>query len=423
MTVANNIANSGSYNWTLPYPLDSSVTLRLSARDRTGNLGAGSVSNSFIIDSVPPTITGIETVGDTLGKVAGVIVHFSENINTAGINTAHFSYSPAIPLSASYITVDAQTVELLFSTATGTTALTGTLTYAGNSIHDIAGNFLAGTGKTVSDKASPVITSTTLQDSNGNGKIDQIKAYWSEALTATTDTTAWTINNPLAGVGTSPTSVSVIGNIATLTLSEPTTFNTSTGGMTISFTTNSNWKDTSASLNGASSLSNSTLTDLATPMVTGVQTFDNSGTYSIDVTLSEGITGTFSGFTLSGSSTFTGGIISIVPNILRLATADSTTNSAKVYSLSYNGSGTYLRDSSSNYLANFSNRTVTDALAPKILTRTTLDTNGNGKLDGIRLGFSESLSGTASGVIASVAGYVVTGYTISGTGLTINLTE
>lgn len=103
------------------------------------------MSNSFIIDSVPPTITGVETVGDTLGKVAGVIVHFNENINTAGINTAHFSYSPAIPLSASCITVDAQTVELLFATATGTTALTGTLTYAGNSIHDIAENLLAGT--------------------------------------------------------------------------------------------------------------------------------------------------------------------------------------------------------------------------------------------------------------------------------------
>lgn len=193
--------------------------------------------------------------------------------------------------------------------------------------------------------------------------------------------------------------------------------------MTISFTTNSNWKDTSASLNGASSLSDSTLTDLATPIATGVQTFDNSGSYAIDVTLSEPITGTLSGFTLSGSSTFTGNIISIAPNILRLATADSTTNSAKVYSLSYNGSGIYLRDGSSNYLANFSNRAVTDALAPKILTRTTIDTNGNGKLDGIRLGFSEPLSGTASGVIVSVAGYVVTGYTISGTGLTVNLTE
>lgn len=38
--VANNVANSGSYNWTLPYPLDASVTLRIMARDTVGNLGA-----------------------------------------------------------------------------------------------------------------------------------------------------------------------------------------------------------------------------------------------------------------------------------------------------------------------------------------------------------------------------------------------
>lgn len=40
-TVANGISNSGSYNWTLPYPLDASVTLRISTRDNIGNLGAG----------------------------------------------------------------------------------------------------------------------------------------------------------------------------------------------------------------------------------------------------------------------------------------------------------------------------------------------------------------------------------------------
>lgn len=40
-TVANGISNSGSYDWTLPYPLDASVTLRISARDYVGNLGAG----------------------------------------------------------------------------------------------------------------------------------------------------------------------------------------------------------------------------------------------------------------------------------------------------------------------------------------------------------------------------------------------
>ena len=297
--MANGVANSGSYDWTLPYPLDSSVTLRIKARDYAGNLGAGSVSDSFTIDSVPPTISEVETVGDTLGKIAGVIVRFSENINTAGVIAGDFSYSPTISLSGNYITVNPQTIELLFATATGTTDFTGTLTYSGTSIHDIAGNLLAGTGKAVTDKASPIITDTVLIDNNGNGKVDRIKAYWSESLTSTIDTTAWTINNPIPGVGASPTGVSVSGNIATLTLSEPTTANTSSGGMTVSFVTNSSWKDISSSLNQASSLINNSLVDQALPLVTQIQAVDNSGNYAIDMTFSEPVTGTLSGFTLS----------------------------------------------------------------------------------------------------------------------------
>lgn len=225
-------------------------------------------------------------------------------------------------------------------------------------------------------------------------------------------------------MGVSPTGVSVSGNIATLTLAEPTTVNTSSGGMTVSFVANGNWKDASATLNQIPSLANNMLVDRALPIVTQIQTFDNSGVYAIDVTLSEAPVGTFSGFTLSGSSTFTGTILSPSANVLRLVTIDSTTtDTAKIYSLSYNGSGTYLRDTNSNYVANFSNTSVVDAIAPKVLTRTTLDANGNGKIDGVRFGFSEPLSGTTGGVIISVAGYVVTDYVISGTGITASLTE
>lgn len=423
MTIAGATANSGSYDWTLPYPLDSSVTLRITARDRVGNIGVGSVSNAFTIDSIPPTISSVETIGDTLGKLSGVSVHFSENINAASIVPSQFVSSLGVAFASGYTIVSPQIVNLTFATATGTTASAGTLSYSGTSVYDIAGNLLAPALKTVVDKAAPVITSAKLFDSDTNGKIDRIEAYWSESLTNTADTTAWTITSPLPGVGTVPTGVSVSGNIATLTLPEPTAPATSSGGMTLSFTSNANWKDTSPALNQASSLANSTLVDQATPIVTQVQTVDVSGAYAVDVTFSEAIVGTLSGFTLSGSSTFTGSILSLPSNVLRLVTADSTADSGKAYSLTYNGSGTYLRDSSTNYVANFANRAVIDALSPTILTRTTLDTNGNGKIDGVRFGFSEPLSGTASGTTVSVAGYVVTGYVAAGTGLTVSITE
>lgn|GEM_PF-4874897 len=138
---------------------------------------------------------------------------------------------------------------------------------------------------------------------------------------------------------------------------------------------------------------------------------------------SETITGaTLSGFTLSGTTTYTGIILVIDSDTLRLVTADPI-NTVKTFTLTYNGVGVYLRDTSNNYLANFSNLAVTDAIAPKILTRTTLDTNGNGHIDGIRIGFSESLAGTTLGTTVSVAGYVTSGYSMSGTGLTATLTE
>lgn len=252
------------------------------------------VSNSFTIDSIPPIITTVETIGNSLGKVSGVRVSFSENINTAGITTSQFSSSFGAAFAPGYTIVSQQIIELNFTSATGTTALTGTLSYSGNSIHDIAGNLLAGVTKNIADKAAPIITSTVLLDSNGNGKIDQIKVNWSETLTSTTDTTVWTINNPLPGVGINPTGVSVSGNFATLTLSEPTSLNTSSGGMTLSFATNVNWKDTSTSLNQASSLANSILIDQATPIISQIQTFDNAGKYAIDLTFSEPIIGTLS---------------------------------------------------------------------------------------------------------------------------------
>lgn len=177
--------------------------------------------------------------------------------------------------------------------------------------------------------------------------------------------------------------------------------------MTLSFVNNGSWKD---SVNNLSpNTTNFTISDLAVPVITTVKTFDNNGTYAIDLTFSENIVGTLSGFTLSGSSTYTGTILQPTANTLRLITLDSTTSdTAKNYSLSYNGSGIFLKDADNNFLANFSNIIVTDGVAPKILTRTTIDSNGNGKIDQVRLGFSEPITGSTAGTTISVIGYIVT---------------
>lgn len=82
-----------------------------------------------------------------------------------------------------------------------------------------------------------------------------------------------------------------------------------------------------------------------------------------------------------------------------------------------------LSDSSGNLLASVGATSVADAVAPKIVTRKTRDADGNGKIDSVVFGFSESLNGNVSGVTATVAGYSVSSYASSGTGLTANLVE
>lgn len=420
-TITGAIANDGIYSYTLPTGDTQNAFFVMEASDTLGNLSNTVASSGFALDSTPPTIGTIETIEDTLGQINGVNIFFSEPVIHSSIRLSDFGIAGVAGMQTGTISdVGTGTVFAINFTATGTTATTPSVTYTAGTLTDLAGKPLANVTKVSVDKATPRFTSAKISDNNGNGRVDRIVVQASESLGVNTDTSSWTLNSPLPGV--SITSASVAGSTAVLTLSEPTTANTSTGGMTVSFANTGSWKDSANNL--APSAPNLPLADMAIPTVTQVQTVDNSGSYAVDVTFSESITGTPSGFTLSGSSTFTGTILSPSANTLRLVTADSTaTDTAKVYELSYNGSGTALKDSSNNYVANFSNTSVTDAIAPKILTRTTIDSNGNGKIDGIRLGFSEPLAGTSSGVTVSVAGYVVTGYSIIGTGITANLTE
>lgn len=135
------------------------------------------------------------------------------------------------------------TIFVINFTNTGTTATLPSLTYTAGSLTDLSGKSLATVTKVAIDKAPPRFTSAEIYDTNGNGKVDRIIAYASENLSASTNTSSWTINSPLAGV--SVASASVSGSSAILTLAEPTVANTSTGGMTLSFANNGSWKDSS----------------------------------------------------------------------------------------------------------------------------------------------------------------------------------
>jgi hypothetical protein len=81
-----------------------------------------------------------------------------------------------------------------------------------------------------------------------------------------------------------------------------------------------------------------------------------------------------------------------------------------------------LADSHANKLTS---RTLsaTDAVAPKLLSRRTLDSDGNGRIDRIELAYSEPLGSNTAGFSVSVANYTVDSYAVSGTGVAVSLSE
>lgn len=296
------------------------------------------------------------------------------------------------------------TVFAINFTSTGTTATIPSLIYTSGTLTDLSGKLLANTTKVSADKARPVVTSATIYDTNGNGKVDRIVATTSEALSANTNTSSWTVNNPLAGVSISTAAVS--GNTVILTLAEPTNFNTSTGGMTLSFANNGSWKESSNNLiaNTVSSLS---ISDQAAPIKISAVTKDTDGNSKMDnilLTFSETVTGAIgSNFVVTGLSTgatFSSSITSSGNTIaLNIAETSSDNDTGVVPSFSY--SGTSAKDASNNLVANITSTPSTDGIKPKILSRTTLDQDGNGYIDALKISYSEPVSGTG-GVTVSV---------------------
>ena len=206
------------------------------------------------------------------------------------------------------------TIFVINFTNTGTTATTPSVTYTAGSLTDLSGKPLANVTKASIDKARPVITSAAIYDNNSNGKVDRIIATVSEPLGANNNTSSWTLNNPLPGVSIS--SVSVSANTVILNLTEPTTPDTSTGGMTLSFANNSSWKDSSNNLmsNTVSPLS---LVDKAPPVRISATTQDSNANSKMDnilLTFSENVTGAvgsnFSVTGLSAGSSFANSITS-----------------------------------------------------------------------------------------------------------------
>lgn len=183
--------------------------------------------------------------------------------------------------------------------------------------------------------------------------------------------------------------------------------------MTLSFNNTNAYKDLANKT--AIDFTNQTIVDKAKPVLISAITkdADNDGKVDrIDIQFSEAISGNVDGdFSIGGlSAGASKGASSIATDTLEISINETTdvhdTNLAPTFTYS----GNNLTDSAGNLVAAIASHAVSDKVAPRLLTRTTRDADGNGKIDAIRLTFSENMNSGTGGLNISVAGYTVTGY-------------
>lgn len=424
INIATNINNSWSFDYLLPLVDTDNARFRLNIRDSIWNTSNTVLSNIFAIDSLPPSITWVQTMDNwAVWKIDWLLVKFSENVTN--ITQAKFQINlwwQGININSWQYGWDNTEIRLNF-TSTWTSASLPDLIILTWALEDSVGNFNNYLTSVSSDNASPRIQKVEIFDNNSNWKQDQIKLTLSENLAISNDTTSFVINNPITWLSINSTSVS--NNEITLNLQESSNFDTSNWWMTLTFNNDWSWKDTSN--NVAGNFTNNNILDKALPILITSIIQDLSSNYKADfvkLTFSETLTGTLSWFSftnLSTGSNYTW-TVSLSWNIINLPISETTddNDTGNKPNLSYNWD---LNDSNWNNLASINNLQINDWISPKILSRETIDSNWNGKIDKIKLTFSENLNWLTWQFNASVDSYVVNNYTQNSNILEINIQE
>lgn len=396
--IADNLANNWSYNFTLPQDNISNARIRIYATDNVWNISFKN-SNTFLIDSTPPTISSVETMDlDTNGQIDWLLVTMSESIKDSTIVLSNFSIWSWVWAPTWYVTwawANDNAFTLTFSN-TWTTSTTPTLSYTKWSLTDIAWKSLENvTNFSSIDKAVPRITKAEFFDINSNWKLDKVEVTFSENISSTTNTWAFSV------LWETILSSSVSNSVASLVIQEGSDFNTSTSWKTLSFTSNSNWKDISN--NQAWSLwSAINISDKAKPILITKEFLDSNSDFvwdKVELTFSENLTWTVSWFSVN---TWSISSPSLSPSNKVNLVISWVSWTAPNLTLSYNWN---LADSSWNLVDTFSNISISEKISPKILTSRTIDQNWNWKVDSIFVNFSEILTWSFSDINFSVNSY------------------
>ncbi|MFL5884555.1 MAG: hypothetical protein ACJ77M_05755 [Thermoleophilaceae bacterium] len=371
-------------------------------------------------DGAAPIRTGLSAQdGNGDGRIDKVVATYSETLGTT-TNAALWTFSGTTPGGGAKGTVSASgsavTINITGASVDTTVPSDFMVAYTADStgVKDAStnANQAASAAATApSDAAPPIRTSMSMQDQNGDGKIDQVVANYSETIQSTTDAARWTLANvPSAGT---KGAVSSSGSQVTIAVTPgagaaDTSTGTSPNFFTVAYTAASTGV-TDAAGNQSPAVAATTPSDGAAPVRTGLVMQDattNGKVDRIQATYSENIVNTSPDAALwsLGGTVPSGGTkgaltIAATSKIANLAitegagAADTTVGTLTV---SYTAGATGIRDSAGNQAASFSGVAPSDGAGPVPTALT--DTNGttDGKFentDTMTVTFSENITG------------------------------
>jgi hypothetical protein len=391
--------------------------------------------NNGVADGIAPTFVEAFATGNTTVQVT-----FSEAVTVTTANGSDFT--GGITATGAVINVDPTKVDLTVN-ALGNTAFTSAdLDIAINAVRDTsaATNGLAATpNQNIGDRQLPVISTATLKDIDSDGKIDAVDLVFSEPiLDASVDVTKWTFSGTAATAYITTVGGDADANDEKIEVQYGTddlAVNTAVNGAAIVFLTGTSIRDANSALNLLAAVADVTELDGASPVLMSVASDRAIVTANIPtgtiwtMTFSENpvlgvvVDGDFV-YSKAGGATgvwdrdgATVAYADLTGNDMKMTftvgTAGGGWTSAALWNLVGGGTAN-IRDSiPNNAQPNAANITVsglTDVTPPTISSATTLDNDGNGKIDRIKVIFNERMDNTRD----SVTGFVVTGYTIPG---------
>jgi hypothetical protein len=405
-----------------------------------GSLGSTAAAAIDIVD--PPHLVSL-TMWDTNsnGRVDEVRATFDDTLAAYTAGNAPWTLTN-VPSGGTLQSVSVSGAVATLTIAEGagaasTAAGSFTVALAANSagIRDIYNHTSSFAANAVTDKAAPAVVLMAMTDTNANGKVDHVTMMFSEALPAYTAGTApWTLANvPSSGT---LASVTVTSPTLTLNLTEGAdAANTAVGSFTVAMASSATGVRDAAG--NQSSFAARAPADNAAPIRIAMDMLDTDKNGWIDsttVTFSEPLAAYTAGtapWTLANvPSAGTLGSVSVSGAVatLNITEGGGAANTAVgTYTIAMSASVSGVRDAFGNQ-ASFAATAPTDKAAPAPLSILLQDNDTDGKVDRVRIAFSEALAaysaGTAPWTVANIpSGGTFNSVSVASPVVTLNLNE